>query len=207
LFLKSLDRLRFFLSEREKMRSLSTRAYYLVRMALLEWAKRNKISDPFMFKASEILYQNLPDEKILANRKNQYLGMRKLKAPNEFGGAIKQDEGSFDPGDIKGVGCSPGIYRGRARVILNLEDASELRTDEILVTVFTDPGWTPVLARISGVITEVGGILSHAAVIGREYKIPAILNVPHATALIQTGDLIEMDGKSGKIKLLEISSQ
>lgn len=75
-----------------------------------------------------------------------------------------------------------------------------------MVTPYTDPGWTPILARVSGVITEVGGVLSHAAVIGREYKIPAILNVNQATRRIQTGDILRIDGKQGTIEILKKGS-
>jgi phosphohistidine swiveling domain-containing protein len=81
-----------------------------------------------------------------------------------------------------------------------------LSKDDILVTRFTDPGWTPVLARVGGVVTEVGGLLSHAAVIGREYGIPAILNLNHATRLIKDGSRIKMNGKTGVVELLEEGS-
>ena len=71
------------------------------------------------------------------------------------------------------------------------------------MTLFTDPGWTPVLARVGGVVTEVGGLLSHAAVIGREYGIPAILNLIDATKIIKDGDRIKINGKTGEVEILE----
>ena len=74
------------------------------------------------------------------------------------------------------------------------------------MTRFTDPGWTPVLGMVRGVVTEVGGMLSHAAVIGREYGIPAVLNVKDATRLIRSGDLIEVDGSLGSVRVLEGAS-
>jgi phosphoenolpyruvate synthase/pyruvate phosphate dikinase len=125
--------------------------------------------------------------------------------PNDFGGTIQAKTVS-STGGLKGVGCSPGVFTGRARVILDIHATLNLTKDDILVTAFTDPGWTPVLARVGGVVTEVGGLLSHAAVIGREYGIPAILNLNQATKLIQDGDLIKINGKTGELEILEKSS-
>ena len=83
------------------------------------------------------------------------------------------------------------------RVVPTLDRADTLKPAEILVTRFTDPGWTPVLGLVSGIVTEVGGLLSHAAVIGREYGIPAVLNVPGATQILKTGQRVEIDGSDG----------
>lgn len=199
---------RDYLRLREEMRSYSTRAYYLLRIGLLELARRNKIdeSDIFMFDINEIKRflttgESLPD---IAKRKLFYQGYRGFTPPNEFGGTIKamKDTVSSD-GGLKGLGCSPGEITGRARVILDIHLTGDLTKEEILVTTFTDPGWTPVLARVGGVVTEVGGLLSHAAVIGREYGIPAILNLIDATKHIQDGDLIRMNGKTGRVEILE----
>jgi pyruvate,water dikinase len=73
---------------------------------------------------------------------------------------------------------------------------------EILVTPFTDPGWTPLFARIAGVVTETGGVLAHAAVISREYGIPAVLAVPGATQRIKDGARIAVDGTAGTIEIV-----
>ncbi len=89
------------------------------------------------------------------------------------------------------------------RVVHSLDDAGSLRKGEILVTRFTDPGWTPVLGLVAGVVTEVGGMLSHAAVIGREYGIPAVLNVPGATKALRSGQRVRVDGAIGTVVLLE----
>jgi len=74
---------------------------------------------------------------------------------------------------------------------------------EILVTRFTDPGWTPILGLVQGVVTEVGGMLSHAAVIGREYGIPAVLNLRSATQKLSTGQRIRIDGTRGTVEILD----
>lgn len=205
-FLKSLNKLRSFLIEREEMRSLSTRAYYLVRIGLLEWSKKNNIENVFMLKREEILTHQLPSLHELKTRLLKYNGYRKMKVPNEFGGDVKQVDPQNIQGSLKGVGCSSGVYTGIAFVAKNLHETEFIKREEILVTFFTDPGWTPVLARVSGVVTEVGGVLSHAAVIGREYGIPAVLNVVGATDIIKTGDKMMINGKTGEIKILEKSS-
>ena len=202
---------REYLRLREEMRSYSTRAYYLLRLGLLEFAYRRGISeaDVFMYDINEIKSalkgkRHLPD---VTKRKLYYQGYRSFTPPNEFGGTILATKDSVSSeGNLKGLGCSPGEITGRARVILDIHKTGDLTKEDILVTTFTDPGWTPVLARTGGVITEVGGLLSHAAVIGREYGIPAILNLIDATKMIQDGDLIRMNGKTGIVEILEKSS-
>jgi phosphohistidine swiveling domain-containing protein len=203
---EALMKLRSYLVEREFMRSLSTRAYYLVRKVVLAWSERLGIGDDiFFWSREEILSKESLDEKILELRKKLYQGYRFFDAPNEFGGHVEQIKASNSGHLLSGVGCSSGEIIAPARVVLTLEDADQLNPEEILVTCFTDPGWTPVLARVKGVITEVGGVLSHAAVIGREYGIPAVLNVPKATTRIQTGQWIKLNGKTGVIEILEKS--
>lgn len=101
------------------------------------------------------------------------------------------------------MGCSSGKVTGKARIIKNLDDLSDLQTGEILITRFTDPNWTPALGKAKGVVTEIGGVLSHAAIIGRELGIPAILGLKCATQIIKTGDLIEIDGETGIVNQLK----
>lgn len=209
-FKKQLKRSREFLRVREEMRSFSTRAYFLLRLGILEFAKRYNYSqeDVFMIDLNELMAKMINDEfKIpdLVIRKMRYLGYRNFKAPNEFGGKIKKSKPPMD-GALVGLGCSSGEIIGRARVIKDIHETTELTKDDILITLFTDPGWTPVLARVGGVVTEVGGLLSHAAVIGREYGIPAVLNLVDATTRIPDGSLIRINGKTGLVEILEKSS-
>ena len=89
-----------------------------------------------------------------------------------------------------------------ARVVPSLADIGQVRHGDILVTKFTDPGWTPALGLVAGVVTEVGGLLSHAAVIGREYGIPAVLNVGGATEALRSGQWIRVDGDNGHVTVL-----
>lgn len=209
-FKKITEGSRIYLRLREEMRSYSTRCYYLLRLGLLEFAKRNGINlnAIFMYDLVEIKAKVLNPEYQLPDIQKRRLffdGYRDFKAPNEFGGSIVIATNSS--GGLKGLGCSPGEKVGRARVILDIHATHELTKEDILITTFTDPGWTPVLARVGGVVTEVGGLLSHAAVIGREYGIPAILNLIDATKIIKDGALIKINGKTGVVEILEESSK
>ncbi|TWJ89049.1 Chondramide synthase cmdD [Bacillus licheniformis] len=102
---------------------------------------------------------------------------------------------------IVGLPVSSGVIEGRARVILNMENA-DLEDGDILVTSFTDPGWTPLFVSIKGLVTEVGGLMTHGAVIAREYGLPAVVGVENATQLIKDGQRIRVHGTEGYIELL-----
>ncbi|HSQ89943.1 PEP-utilizing enzyme, partial [Romboutsia sp.] len=97
------------------------------------------------------------------------------------------------------VSC--GIYEGYARVILNPTD-DNLKKGEILVTKFTDPGWTPLFINAKGLILEVGGLLTHGAIVAREYGIPALVGLENATTLIKTGDYIRINADKGYVEIL-----
>jgi phosphohistidine swiveling domain-containing protein len=103
---------------------------------------------------------------------------------------------------LNGLAVCPGIVRGKARVIQNLEDESHVLPGEILVAPFTDPGWTPYLVCSSGIVIDQGGLLSHGSIIAREYGIPTVVNVGPATRLIKTGDTVEVNGDRGTVRIL-----
>jgi phosphoenolpyruvate synthase/pyruvate phosphate dikinase len=102
---------------------------------------------------------------------------------------------------LQGLPASSGRSRGTARLIRRLEEATRLSKGDILVTQGTDPGWTPVFPLVNGLVLEVGGQLSHGAIIAREYGIPAVINVAGAMHFIQDGQTIEVDGSSGRVYL------
>jgi len=104
---------------------------------------------------------------------------------------------------FKGVPISRGIAYGKARIVKNIEDAKQLKKGEIMVSVFTDIGWSPYYCLINGLITEVGSALSHGAVVAREYSLPLIANIPFATKHIKTGDYLSLDGNTGEIRILD----
>ena len=104
-------------------------------------------------------------------------------------------------GALVGLPVSAGTVEGRARVVLDMADA-DLEAGDILVTAFTDPSWTPAFVAISGLVTEVGGLMTHGAVIAREYGLPAVVGVEQATRLIRDGQRIRVHGTDGYIEIL-----
>jgi pyruvate,water dikinase len=96
---------------------------------------------------------------------------------------------------------SAGTIEGRARVIVDIEQA-DLEAGDILVTAFTDPSWSPLFVTVKGLVTEVGGLMTHGAVIAREYGLPAVVGVEHATGLIADGQMIRVHGTEGYVELL-----
>jgi rifampicin phosphotransferase len=104
---------------------------------------------------------------------------------------------------IQGAAGSPGKVQGRARLILNLDQSDQLQAGEILVTSFTDIGWTPLFPRSAAIITDIGAALSHAAIVARELGIPAVVGCGNATRRIKTGDRLLVDGSQGTIKFLK----
>ena len=100
---------------------------------------------------------------------------------------------------VKGVGASPGVVRGPARVLFDPTDGARLHTGEILVAKFTDPSWTPLFLTAAGLIMEVGGIVSHGAIVAREYGIPAVVGVKEATRILRQGEMVEVNGGTGEV--------
>jgi pyruvate,water dikinase len=103
-------------------------------------------------------------------------------------------------GGILGTPASPGIARGIARVILSPVGA-RLEPGEVLVAPSTDPGWTPLFLTAGALVMEMGGMMSHGAVVAREYGIPAVVGVPDATGRIATGEQVTVDGSAGTVAL------
>jgi pyruvate,water dikinase len=102
-----------------------------------------------------------------------------------------------------GNGISPGAVEGRVCVLLSPQDGDRLETGAVLVAPATDPAWTPLFARASGVVVELGGMLSHSGIVAREYGIPCVANVRDATRLLRHGDRIHVDGTSGTVRLIQ----
>jgi phosphoenolpyruvate synthase/pyruvate phosphate dikinase len=103
---------------------------------------------------------------------------------------------------LKGISVSAGVARGPARVFLTVDTDEPVLPGEILVAPFTDPGWTPYFVPAAGIVMDMGGLLSHGSIIAREYGIPAVVNVGAATQFIKTGQLIEVDGDVGEVRIL-----
>ncbi|PAE34258.1 phosphoenolpyruvate synthase [Bacillus sp. 7884-1] len=154
----------------------------------------------------EVIRTNKLDYQIITKRKDEYKFYEKLTPPR-----VITSDGEIITGQYKrenlpdnaivGLPVSSGVIEGRARVILNMEDA-DLKDGDILVTSFTDPGWTPLFVSIKGLVTEVGGLMTHGAVIAREYGLPAVVGVENATKLIRDGQRIRVNGTDGYIEIV-----
>jgi len=118
---------------------------------------------------------------------------------NKFFGGLPAE--SPDPRIINGNAASAGTVTGTARVILSLDDAGRLQPGDILVCPATMPPWTPLFAIASAVVTDHGGVLSHTAIVAREYRIPAVVGTKVATTLVSDGQRITVDGTAGTVKL------
>jgi pyruvate,water dikinase len=105
-------------------------------------------------------------------------------------------------GDLTGFAGSPGVVEGTARVILDVRDIGKLEEGEILVAPVTSPSWTPVFGKVAAAVSDIGGIMSHAAIVAREYGMPAVVGTGSATARIKTGDRVRVDGDSGVVTVL-----
>lgn len=221
--LEKLNRVRRFLWLREELRCCSSKIYYFIRQFSLELARRKGISSSqnplghnLVFYSSQIDLLKLAKDEISLTEFLEHAqesacyanGYAHFNAPNEIGYRYNNPTHFHvlatpapDAPTLQGIGCSAGRIKARARVISDISQAADLQAGEILVTRFTDPGWTPLFSLASGVICETGGLLSHAALISREYGIPSVLNVPSATRLIQNGQEIELDGTCGEVYL------
>jgi pyruvate,water dikinase len=121
--------------------------------------------------------------------------------PDRIQGWLAAGDGS--PGaTLEGIAGSAGVAEGPARVLLRPDDLAELRQDEILVAPSTSPSWTPAFASISGAVLDIGGIMSHAAIVAREYGLPAVLGTGTGTKAIKTGDRVRVDGDAGLVTIL-----
>jgi pyruvate,water dikinase len=118
-----------------------------------------------------------------------------------FGTPVEQTDTT--DGTVAGNAGSPGKFRGTARIVRSLDEADKLGVGEILVAETTSPSWTPLFGTAAGIVTDTGGILSHCAVVAREYGIPAVVGTGVATATIRDGQTIEVDGDRGLVHLID----
>jgi pyruvate,water dikinase len=199
-----IDRLRSFLWWREEFKDISTRSYYIIRrlsLALgLAWEKEGSLEsadDIFFLSVSDIEAKNTGQA---AQNKRYYRSFINFHNPNELGSRYITIKEQVNGSQIlKGVPCSGESVTAAACVVKDIHDCDRLHQGDILVTRCTDPAWTAVFSKIGGVITETGGMLSHAAVVSREYGLPCILLAKNAVDIIRDGDLITMDCTTGEI--------
>ncbi|MDA2191078.1 phosphoenolpyruvate synthase [Bacillus cereus] len=208
--------IRNFIGYREYPKYGMIHRYFIYKQALLKEAEKlvqnnvlDEIEDIYYLtfeELYEVVRTNKLDYKIIHKQKNAYKLYEKLTPPRVItsDGEIitgKYKRENLPAEAIVGLPVSSGVVEGRARVILNMEDAN-LEDGDILVTAFTDPGWTPLFVSIKGLVTEVGGLMTHGAVIAREYGLPAVVGVENATKLIKDGQRIRVHGTEGYIEVL-----
>ena len=213
---RMIDRVRTFIGYREYPKYAMVSRTFVYKQALLEEAGRlvaaGVLRDP-----EDIFYLTLPeleevvrtgrvDAPLLQRRKEAFRWHQTLTPPRVLtsdgeavAGAYRRDD--LPPGALVGLPVFAGTVEGRARVILDLAQA-DLEPGDILVTAYTDPSWTPLFVAIAGLVTEVGGLMTHGAVIAREYGLPAVVGVENATRLIRDGQRIRVHGTDGHVVLL-----
>jgi phosphohistidine swiveling domain-containing protein len=198
-FNRKLDRLRRLIWLREELRDISGRMYYLIRRHILEISKRRGLGDAIFFQKFREIAAD--DRNHIESRRDVYESFRNFKAPNEIGARFCHKTAHLT-GAMTGIGASGGHATGVARVARSVQEALLAEAGSILICPFTEPGWASVLDRVAGVVTETGGQLSHAAVICREFGIPAVLGVANATERILDGSRVEIDGFSGTVTVV-----
>jgi pyruvate,water dikinase len=146
---------------------------------------------------------------VAAKRKADFDRWKDVRPPTFVGAAPPPGLAEHRPraprepgGELRGTAASAGVARGPARVILSLSEAGRLRPGDIMVTRVTSPPWTPLFAVAAAVVTEVGGVLSHTAIAAREYGIPAIAGLSDATRRLRDGQLVEVDGSTGEVRVV-----
>ncbi|MFI1170259.1 rifamycin-inactivating phosphotransferase [Streptomyces melanogenes] len=213
---RMIDRVRTFIGYREYPKYGIISRYFVYKQALLKEAERlvqagvlPEREDVFYLTFQEFheaVRANQVDDQLIQDRKDAFRSYHALTPPRvltsdgeALTGAYRRDD--VPTGALVGLPVSAGTIEGRARVILDMAQA-DLQAGDILVTAYTDPSWSPLFVGIAGLVTEVGGLMTHGAVIAREYGLPAVVGVEQATRLIQDGQRIRVHGTDGYVEIL-----
>ncbi|HEY4196492.1 MAG TPA: phosphoenolpyruvate synthase [Mucilaginibacter sp.] len=213
---RMISLIRNFIGYREYPKYGIVNRYFVYRQALLKEAEQ-LVQAGVIHEKEDIYYLTFEelrevvrtyklDYQIISTRKEEYRLYEKLTPPRVITSdgeivAGKYKREGLPAGAIAGLAVSSGVIEGQARVILKMEDA-DLEDGDILVTTFTDPSWTPLFVSIKGLVTEVGGLMTHGAVIAREYGLPAVVGVENATKLIKDRQRIRVHGTEGYVEFL-----
>ncbi|GAA2435156.1 rifamycin-inactivating phosphotransferase [Streptomyces mauvecolor] len=213
---RMIDQVRAFVGYREYPKYDIVSRYFVYKQALMAEAER--LAQAGVLEAKEdifyLTFQELhdvvrsqrADHRLIQQRMDAFRSYQALTPPRVLTsdgeavtGAYRRDD--VPAGALIGLPVSAGTIEGRARVILDMADA-DLEAGDILVTTFTDPSWSPLFVAVAGLVTEVGGLMTHGAVIAREYGLPAVVGVDQATRLIRDGQRIRVHGTDGYIEIL-----
>ncbi|WP_204003510.1 rifamycin-inactivating phosphotransferase [Micromonospora lutea] len=218
---RMIDRVRTFTGYREYPKYDIICRYFVYKQALLAEAERlvrarviRAQEDVFFLTFQEFhdaVRTNHVDDRLIRRRREAFRSYQALRPPRVLtsdgeavNGAYRRDD--VPAGALVGLPVSTGIVEGRARVILDLAQA-DLEPGDILVTAHTDPSWTPLFVAVAGLVTEIGGLMTHGAVIAREYGLPAVVGVADATRLIPDGQRIRVDATDGYVEFLPVGAQ
>jgi rifampicin phosphotransferase len=213
---RMIDRVRTFIGYREYPKYGIVSRYFVYKLALLAEAERlvqagvlAQPEDIFFLtfqEFAEVVRSQRVDDELIAQRQVAFRSYEALTPPRVLtsegevvAGSYRRDD--VPPGALIGLPVSGGTIEGRARVILDMTQA-DLEAGDILVTAYTDPSWSPLFVAIKGLVTEVGGLMTHGAVIAREYGLPAVVGVEQATQLIPDGQRIRVHGTDGYVEML-----
>jgi pyruvate,water dikinase len=213
---RMIDRVRTFIGYREYPKYGIVSRYFVYKQALLDEAEelvRARVlaaaEDCFYLTFQELhdaVRAQRVDDRLIRRRKDEFTSHQALTPPRVLtsdgeavAGAYRRDD--VPAGALVGLPVSAGTIEGRARTIHDMAEA-DLEPGDILVTPHTDPGWSPLFVAIAGLVTEVGGLMTHGAVIAREYGVPAVVGVEHATRLIRDGQRIRVHGTDGYVEIL-----
>ncbi|MEU0696298.1 rifamycin-inactivating phosphotransferase [Streptomyces niveus] len=213
---RMIDRVRTFIGYREYPKYGIISRYFVYKQALMEEAERlvragvlAEREDVFYLTFQEfhdVALSQRVDERLIHERKDAFRSYQTLTPPRVLtsegeavNGAYRRDDAPA--GALIGLPVSAGTVEGRARVILDMAQA-DLEPGDILITAYTDPSWSPLFVGIAGLVTEVGGLMTHGAVIAREYGLPAVVGVQRATRLIPDGSRIRVHGTDGYVEVL-----
>mgnify|MGYP003381953197 CR=1 FL=1 len=212
----AIDRLRTFMGYREYPKYGMVSRYWVYKQALLGEAARLVAAgvladaDDLFFltfaEVGEVVRTQRLDAALVAERRRAFARYEALTPPRVLtseGEALagRYARGDVPPGRLEGMAVSAGVVEGRARVLQDVGQG-RLERGDILVTRFTDPSWTPAFVTIAGLVTEVGGLMTHGAVVAREYGLPAVVGVTGATTMIRDGQRIRVHGTDGYVELL-----
>jgi pyruvate,water dikinase len=213
---RMIDRVRTFAGYREYPKYGIISRYFVYKQALMKEVDRlveagvlSEPEDSFFLtfqELREVVATHHLDVELIRRRRAQFADQVALTPPRVLTsdgevvtGAYRRED--LPAGALAGVPVSTGTVEGRARVIHDIAHA-DLGVEDILVTTYTDPSWTPLFVAIKGLVTEVGGLMTHGAVIAREYGLPAVVGVPDATTLLHDGQWIRLHGTEGYIEIL-----
>ncbi|MEU7586845.1 rifamycin-inactivating phosphotransferase [Micromonospora sp. NPDC049230] len=214
---RMIDRVRTFVGYREYPKYGIISRYFVYKQALMREAERlvranvlRDREDVFYLTFQElhdvVRTNQVVDDALIQRRRDEFRSYHALTPPRvltsdgeAITGAYRRDDAPA--GALIGQPVSAGTVEGRARVILDLAQA-RVEPGDILVTAHTDPSWTPLFVAVAGLVTEVGGQMTHGAVIAREYGLPAVVSVVDATRLIADGQRIRVHGSDGYVEIL-----